>query len=79
MIQLNGVGRIHGPAGHGTGWHGMDRHYGTGGFFILKEDLMALRGSMRDSATQYLRPAQPIRAAIGGQAANAMWPGWAGR
>jgi hypothetical protein len=40
---------------------------------------MALRGSMRDSATQYLRPGQPIRAAIGGQAASAMWPGWAGR
>jgi hypothetical protein len=47
--------------------------------FILEEDLMALRGSMRDSATQYLRPGQPIRAAIGGQAASAIWLGWAGR
>lgn len=40
---------------------------------------MALRGSMRDSAAQYLRSGEPIRATIGGQAASAMWLGWVGR
>jgi hypothetical protein len=47
--------------------------------FILEEDLMALRGSMRDFAAQYLRSGEPIRATIGGRAASAMWLGWAGR
>jgi len=28
---------------------------------------MALRGSMRDSAAQYLRPGEPTQAVIGGQ------------
>jgi hypothetical protein len=40
---------------------------------------MALRGSMRDSAAQYLRPGEPIRTTIGGQAASAIWQGWADR
>jgi hypothetical protein len=40
---------------------------------------MALRGSMRDSAAQYLRPGEPIRATIGGQSASATSLGWAGR
>ena len=31
---------------------------------------MALRGSMRDSAAQYLRPGEPIQAVIGAQTAS---------
>lgn len=39
-------------------------------FFIQKEEPMALRGSMRDSAAWYLRAAEPTQAVIGGQTAS---------
>jgi hypothetical protein len=36
---------------------------------------MALRGSMRDSAAQYLRPGEPTQAVIGGQTTSAFMAG----
>jgi cytosine/adenosine deaminase-related metal-dependent hydrolase len=39
--------------------------------FVLKENPVALRDSMRDSAAQYLPPGEPIQAVIGAQTASA--------
>jgi hypothetical protein len=39
--------------------------------FVLKENPVALRDSMRDSAAQYLPPGEPVQAVIGAQTASA--------
>jgi hypothetical protein len=46
--------------------------------FVLKEELVALRDSMRDSATQYMRPGEPIQAVIGAQTASPLLAGLTG-
>jgi hypothetical protein len=37
---------------------------------VLKEELVALRDSMRESAAQYVQPGEPIQAVIGAQTAS---------
>jgi hypothetical protein len=50
----------------------MDRHSHVRQLLIvLKEEIVALRDSMRDSAAQYLRPGEPVQAVIGAQTASA--------
>src|SRR3984893_19125517 len=60
----------------------MDRPWHVSEWFILsvvlKEELVALRDSMRDSAAQYLRPGEPIQAVIGAQTASAWLAGLTG-
>src|ERR1700731_690142 len=46
--------------------------------FVFKENPMALRYSMRDSAAQYLRPGEPIQAVIGAQTASQWLPALGG-
>ena len=60
----------------------MDRPWHVSEWFILsvvlKEEIVALRDSMRDSAAQYLRPGEPIQAVIGAQTASAWLAGLTG-
>jgi hypothetical protein len=46
--------------------------------FVLKEEIVALRDSMRDSAAQYMRPGEPIQAVIGAQTASPLLAGLTG-
>jgi hypothetical protein len=60
----------------------MDRPWHVSEWFVLsvvlKEEIVALRDSMRDSAAQYLRPGEPIQAVIGAQTASAWLAGLTG-
>jgi len=60
----------------GTGWTATVT-YGNDPF-VLEEEIVALRDSMRDSAAQYLRPGEPIQAVIGAQTASAWLAGLTG-
>ena len=61
----------------------MDRQWHVGqrlerGRFVFGRNLMSLRDSMRDSATQYLQPGEPIQAVIGAQTASPLLAGLTG-